>query len=133
MKFIVKMVNCFFLFCLENRSSLFVSNPNLSNAEITSMLGKLWRELPIDKKEYYKQQSELVTTSKKTKENHQKQYIFKFKVNKTTKSPKLSPGKKQNIRLPSMQIPRTSSYIEQPSKTPMLPSIHHLLNFNSDK
>ena len=96
------------------------------------MLGKLWRELPIDKKEYYKQQSELVTTSKKTKENHQKQYIFKFKVNKTTKSPKLSPGKKQNIRLPSMQIPRTS-YIEQPSKTPMLPSIHHLLNFNSDK
>ena len=126
------MPNCFFLFCLDNRSSLLVSNPNLSNAEITSMLGKLWRELSNDKKEYYKQKSKLVTTSKKTKENYQKQYIFKFKVNKANESPKVSSCKKHNIHLPSMRIPRTS-YVEQPPKTPMLPSIQHLLYFNSDK
>ena len=48
-------VNCFILFCKDNRNSLCAKYPGLPNSEITSMLGKMWRELPREEKEYYKQ------------------------------------------------------------------------------
>lgn len=46
-------LNCFFLFCKENRTSVARRYPNLSNSEITSLLGKSWRELKPSEKEKY--------------------------------------------------------------------------------
>lgn len=121
------MVNCFLLFCLDNRSSLSDSNPKLSNAEITSILGKLWQELPNDKKEHYKYKSKQLTPpKKKISKNNQKQYIFKFKVNKTKGSEKTQcESSKQKF---SSQVPELSCYnVYKPIETPRLPSIRHLL------
>ena len=77
-------VNCFFLFCLEHRNSVSDKYPGQPNSEITSLLGKMWRELPKEKKEYYKQLAAKSTNEKKPKKDtksFQKQYQFVFKVN----------------------------------------------------
>ena len=48
-------MNCFLLYCQDYRALLTISNPGLSNAEITSMLGEKWRNLdPSIKKHYTK-------------------------------------------------------------------------------
>lgn len=60
-------VNCFFLFCLENRNKVIDRNPGQSNSEITSILGKMWRDLPREEKEHYKSQAkETKVTNMKT-------------------------------------------------------------------
>ena len=38
-------LNCFFLFCKEHRSSFALANPELTNAEVTSLLAKNWKTL----------------------------------------------------------------------------------------
>lgn len=47
-------LNCFFLFCKEHRSSLALSNPELTNAEVTSLLAKNWKSLDSSVKTHYK-------------------------------------------------------------------------------
>ena len=46
-------LNSFFLFCKENRKLIARRYPSLSNSEITSLLGKSWRELKPSEKEKY--------------------------------------------------------------------------------
>ena len=50
-------VNCFFLFCNENRANIALSNPNLSNSSVSSLLGKMWRNLDSQTKLEYKQRA----------------------------------------------------------------------------
>ena len=55
-------VNCFLLYCRDNRADLQLKHPELSNATITSMLGKRWRELDT------KQKAKYVTKAKQLKQ-----------------------------------------------------------------
>ena len=50
-------VNCFLLFCKDNRSLLATLNPGYSNADVTSLLGKHWRDLESSEKEIYIQRA----------------------------------------------------------------------------
>lgn len=83
------MHNCFFLFCKEHRKKVSASSPHLTNAEVTSILGKMWRELSIEKKEYYKSLSYKQQKPKgaewSIRRNHkmnqeQSQFTFRFKL-----------------------------------------------------
>lgn len=48
-----KPLNSFFLYCVDQRTIVAESNPELSNAEVTSLLAKNWKELdPKIKSEY---------------------------------------------------------------------------------
>ena len=43
----------FFIFLALQRQTVASENPNLKGKEITSLMGKLWKEMPEDKKEEY--------------------------------------------------------------------------------
>lgn len=45
--------NSFLVFCKEKRKSYQKENSHLSNSEISSMLGKEWREMSFDDKQPY--------------------------------------------------------------------------------
>lgn len=47
-------MNSFFLFCDANRSKVQKSNPDKSNADITSLLGHYWRTMAANEKKKYK-------------------------------------------------------------------------------
>jgi len=48
-----KPLNSFFLFCVDKRAAVAESNPELTNAEVTSLIAKKWKELdPKIKTEY---------------------------------------------------------------------------------
>ena len=49
-----KPLNCFLLFCREYRTIFAVTNPELNNAEVTSLLAKNWRTLDPKIKNMYK-------------------------------------------------------------------------------
>ena len=48
-----KTANSFFLFCQEFRSEVKESNPFWSNSDVTSELGKRWRDLPAEERKKY--------------------------------------------------------------------------------
>ena len=65
-----KPANCFFLFCLENRTSFLEEYPSATNSEITSLLAKTWRSLsPAEKALYQNTSKKLrdVSSSRKIK------------------------------------------------------------------
>ena len=110
------MVNCFLLFCLDNRKVLSTDNPNYSNSEITSELGKMWKQLPDSQKEYYKQKAEIENRNKIKKTIDEKPYLFKFKVTKQQKAKRImNTVKNQEQLMPPVR------------KVPVLPSIRPLL------
>lgn len=76
------MNNCFLLFCSENRGKVSSENPGQSNADVTSKLGKQWRELSDNQKQYYKEKAALTKKVKRKNNPFEKQYLFKFKVQK---------------------------------------------------
>jgi hypothetical protein len=45
----------FQIFAMRQRAELMQQNPNLSNSEIVSLLGRMWRSLPREEKEEYMQ------------------------------------------------------------------------------
>ena len=47
-------VNSFLLFCKDYRTGFALSNPGLSNCEVTSLLAKEWKSLDIHIKQQYK-------------------------------------------------------------------------------
>ena len=47
-------VNCFILFCKANRKRTQLEYPDLSNSEISSILGAQWREMDESQKVSYK-------------------------------------------------------------------------------
>lgn len=101
------MVNCFLLFCSENRAKVSSENPEQSNADVTSKLGKLWRELPDNQKKYYKERASRDIKGRRKKNNLEKQYLFKFKVQLKPKNPvkyNLNTSDAPNLpKLPSIQ------------------------------
>lgn len=53
-------VNCFILFCKDHRTDIQSNNPDLTNAEVSTILGQRWKNLdPKLKKEYTKRAEEL--------------------------------------------------------------------------
>ena len=50
--------NSFFLFCSEHRANLFKQHTSASNSTISSLLGKMWRDLDYDEKQKYVRRSE---------------------------------------------------------------------------
>ena len=52
-----KPVNCFLLYCEDYRTLISITHPYLSNSEVTSILGKNWRNLDTKKKLEYKQRA----------------------------------------------------------------------------
>ena len=50
-------VNCFLLYCQDYRTIFSLSNPTCTNAEITSLLAKNWRNLDPKIKSFYKQKA----------------------------------------------------------------------------
>eukprot|EP00012_Vannella_robusta_P001725 CAMPEP_0206189260 /NCGR_PEP_ID=MMETSP0166-20121206/4071_1 /ASSEMBLY_ACC=CAM_ASM_000260 /TAXON_ID=95228 /ORGANISM="Vannella robusta, Strain DIVA3 518/3/11/1/6" /LENGTH=129 /DNA_ID=CAMNT_0053605159 /DNA_START=40 /DNA_END=429 /DNA_ORIENTATION=+ len=48
-------MNCFFLFCRDHRAETQTQHADIGNSELTSILGQMWRDLPQQKKQYYKQ------------------------------------------------------------------------------
>ena len=49
-----KVYNSFLVFCLEQRSWLQIEYPDYLNSEITSILGKKWRNMSEEQKKKYK-------------------------------------------------------------------------------
>ncbi|KAH0795953.1 HMG box family protein [Histomonas meleagridis] len=50
--------NAFILYSQEMRSSVQQENPNLSNIEVSRLLGKMWKEVPSSSKLAYKQRAQ---------------------------------------------------------------------------
>jgi len=46
-------LNSFFLFCQDYRKSIANTNPKLTNSEVSSQLGELWRKLDSKTKKSY--------------------------------------------------------------------------------
>lgn len=46
-------LNSFFLFCKDNRKEVKKENSNLSNSEVTAILGEQWRNAGVSVKEKY--------------------------------------------------------------------------------
>lgn len=55
-----KPINCFLLFCKENRESLRRRHPSLNNSDITSKLGEEWRSMSSINKDEYKRKASLL-------------------------------------------------------------------------
>merc|ERR1712124_69070 len=89
-----KPVNSFLLFCKEHRSTVQTENPGYSNADVTSHLGKMWRSMRKEQKEF-------------------EQYQFSFKVQ--------SQGATKTIRKksPVRQTPPTYQQNPQPTSVPV--------------
>jgi transcription factor SOX7/8/10/18 (SOX group E/F) len=49
--------NAFILYSQAMRSSVRQDNPSLSNTEVSRLLGKMWKEVPADQKQIYKQRA----------------------------------------------------------------------------
>jgi transcription factor SOX7/8/10/18 (SOX group E/F) len=49
--------NAFILYSQTMRSSVRQENPSLSNTEVSRLLGKMWKEVPADQKQIYKQRA----------------------------------------------------------------------------
>lgn len=60
-----KPLNCFLLFCKDYRSSIQLTNPDLTNAEVTSLLGKNWRKLDPELKAIYTSKAKKLTEVRK--------------------------------------------------------------------
>ncbi|KAH0790163.1 HMG box family protein [Histomonas meleagridis] len=59
--------NAFILYSQEMRSSVQAENPTLSNIEISSLLGKMWKEVPSSSKLAYKQKAQMLQEEFKAK------------------------------------------------------------------
>lgn len=55
-----KPVNSFLLYCKEHRSLIAQENPNFSNSDVTSQLGKNWRNMDPQRKLYYHRKAEII-------------------------------------------------------------------------
>lgn len=116
-------MNCFLLFCADERNNVSKKNPNQSNSEVTAELGKMWQELPIEKKEYYKNLYKVKETPKKKSRNSaQKQFQFVFKV-KTCKKVLNSNQRFLNYT-PKENLPRIT---QEENNRQILPSFNTLL------
>ena len=119
------MSNCFFLFCHDYRKKVSDAYPCKSNADVTSMLGKMWQELPIEEKEYYKKLSYTVprqiTKKKKTKKHEQYQFSFKLKLVQSKASINKAPTQQKCV-LPSMRYNENNTYV-QPIRLPGIESL----------
>merc|ERR1712137_215334 len=89
----IMATNCFFLFCLEKRPELKEQLPGLNNSEITSELGKAWRDLPTAEKQKYKAIA---------KQNSQK---FKAENPTYTRKPKREAKYQTSFRIEAPQTP----------------------------
>jgi hypothetical protein len=49
--------NAFILYSQAMRSNVRQDNPSLSNTEVSRLLGKMWKEVPADQKQIYKQRA----------------------------------------------------------------------------
>lgn len=52
--------NAYILYCLENRTSLRIQNPDLPNIEISKMLGDNWRALDESQRRPYKEKAKVL-------------------------------------------------------------------------
>ena len=50
-----KPMNSFFTFCQLNRKNIQEKYQQLSNSEISALLGEKWRSLPVEQKIQYKE------------------------------------------------------------------------------
>ena len=48
-----KPLNCFLLYCQDYRSKIASLNPSFSNSDVTSQLGKNWRDMDPETKQFY--------------------------------------------------------------------------------
>ena len=121
------MSNCFFLFCRDYRKKVADAYPCKSNADVTSMLGKMWQELPIKEKEYYKKLSCTVPrqiTKKQRRTKKHEQYQFSFKLKQVHSKPSIIDAPTHYCVLPRMKL-NGNTY----AKPVKLPGIESLLAF----
>lgn len=57
-----KPVNCFLLYCQDYRAKIASFNPTFSNSEVTSQLGKNWRNMDPKMKQFYISKAEFLRT-----------------------------------------------------------------------
>lgn len=55
-----KPTNSFLIFCKNKRKGLQSENKNLSNSEISSLLGKIWRQMSSKEKEPFIQEAKVL-------------------------------------------------------------------------
>jgi len=55
-----KKIDPFLIFCQEKRLSVISANPHLSNSDIISVLGSMWRSLEKPEKEHYNEISHII-------------------------------------------------------------------------
>lgn len=67
-------LNSFFLFCQDYRKSIAVTNPELTNSEVSSQLGELWRKLDSKTKKSY------VERAKKERNVSKSYFLIKFLI-----------------------------------------------------
>ena len=53
----MRAVNCYILFCIENRDKVIAQNPGVPNSDISSALGAIWRDMNQTEKDVYKTRS----------------------------------------------------------------------------
>lgn len=119
------MVNCFLLFCSKQRKAVTADYPNKSNADITSKLAEMWRHLPQEEKEYYKNLAYKTNSKKTIQTSHQKQYQFQFKLKTKSSRRNVVVHKNRNNAM-APKLPSVTQQQEQ-NNIPQLPSIQHLL------
>eukprot|EP00012_Vannella_robusta_P009696 CAMPEP_0206205342 /NCGR_PEP_ID=MMETSP0166-20121206/14163_1 /ASSEMBLY_ACC=CAM_ASM_000260 /TAXON_ID=95228 /ORGANISM="Vannella robusta, Strain DIVA3 518/3/11/1/6" /LENGTH=77 /DNA_ID=CAMNT_0053625343 /DNA_START=32 /DNA_END=262 /DNA_ORIENTATION=+ len=73
-------MNSFLLFCQDNRSALLEIGG--SNAEVTSILGAMWRNLASEEKSKYKDRASLQPKPQR-KQKKQNNFLYKFKISPT--------------------------------------------------
>ena len=128
------MSNCFLLFCGVNRKKVVDSNPCMTSAEITAVLGKMWNELPIEKKEHYKilsnkkKPKEEAEQNKRKQKTRQKQFQFTFKLDRgntfetlnSAKAIKPQPIPQDSCVLPRMRLLDEESFNNQENQGNLL-------------
>lgn len=109
-------VNSFILYCQENRTKFRDQYPDLSNSDISKLMGDHWRAMEKTEKDSYKTRAAALrkefrevnpSYTRKPKYPVLRPYTFSFKVNSTEQS-KVSPIKKQQPKQ------RTSSFQIEP-------------------
>jgi len=68
-------VNSFLLYCKEQRSQIAIENPTFSNSDVTSQLGKNWRNMDTQRKLYYHRKAEKLKDVSTLSDKHSSTYF----------------------------------------------------------
>jgi transcription factor SOX7/8/10/18 (SOX group E/F) len=119
--------NAFILYSNALRSSVRQENPTLSNTEVSRLLGKMWKEVPSEMKQIYKQRaSQLQEEFKQEHPNYtyrkarRKRALNELLTKSSQSNPMIFPPGDQTM-MAMYQAMQTGMFQQFPGQTPAFP------------